>query len=138
MNDTTFAAYSAYIRTLANALLLADWEIAFDRSAADYGTWAQVTVCDVENHARVYVWWPEFFHRSLAEQRQSLIHELLHLHLDRPQRIMTHLSEHNDDGVSQFARDAHRKEIEICVQRLARILAPHLPLPPVNGGDDDD
>lgn len=86
---------------------------------------------DVENFARVFVRWPEFFNHTPEDRREWLTHECLHVHLDRPQRIIDQLAEQwGDNSATQFAKEAHRKEIEICVQRLARILAPHLPLPP--------
>lgn len=131
MNDVQFAAYSEYLRDLANRLLLADWEVELGRSKADDDAWAQVRVSDVENHARIKVNWPEFFHRTPEEQREWLTHECLHLHLDRPDRIVAQLAEQwSENSATQFAKTAHSKEIEICVQRLARLLAPHLPLPP--------
>lgn len=135
MNDTEHAAYSAYIRTLADELLLRDWEIELDRNSADPDSWAQVRVSDVENHARIKVSWPEFFHRTPEERREWLTHELIHPTLDRADRIMYQLAEQwNENSACQFAKEAHRKEVEICVQRLARILAPHLPLPPESEG----
>lgn len=135
MNDAEFAAYSTHIRTLADALLLRDWEIELDRTKADDDAWAQVCVSDVKNHARIKVLWPEFFHRTPGEQRQSLVHELIHPTFDRTDRVMYQLAEQlSENSACQFAKEAHRKEIEICVQRLARILAPHLPLPP---GDEE-
>jgi hypothetical protein len=133
MNDAQFSAYSTYIRALADQVLLADWEIELDRSVSDHGTWAQVTVQSEENFARVYVNWPEFFAHSPEERREWLVHECVHLHLDRPQRIMNQLAAQISGDVTAFAKEAHRKEIEICVQRIARILAPHLPLPPSEG-----
>lgn len=135
MNDRQHEAYSRYLRDLADALLLRDWEIELDRDRADAGAWACVHVLDVENFARVRVDWPAFFHRSPEERREWLTHELVHCHLDRPQRVVGQLAEQFADNTAMaFASEAHEKEIEVCTQRLARILAPLLPLPPETEG----
>ena len=129
MNDQQHEQYTAYIRDLARRMILADWEIDLSRNRAE--TLACVNVWDVENYASIRVQWPEFFGKSRDEQRSILVHELLHAHLDRAQRVMEQLaSQWGENSACQFAREAHRKEIEICVQRLARILAPVMPLPP--------
>lgn len=130
MNDEAHAAYSSYIRELADLLLLRDWELELDRSVAESDSWSQVKVSDVENFARIFIRWPEFFHQSRENRREWLVHELLHIHLDRPRRIIEQLAEQfSDNSAGAFAREAHRREIEICVQRLARLIAPHMPLP---------
>ncbi len=130
MNDAQHAAYSAYLRTLADAMLLRDWEIKIDRDKTTDGAYASVWICDVENLAIVSVG-EAFFGYPSEERREWLTHELLHAHLDRPQRILNQLTDQfGDNTACQFAREAHRNEIEICIQRLARILAPLMPLPP--------
>lgn len=130
MNDAEHAILSAYLRELADALLLRDWEIALDRAWADPSSYAQVNVWHCENHATVRVC-EGFWGHPAHERREWLTHELLHVHTDRQERIVAQLAEQWDENSAcQFAREAHRKETEICTQRLARIIAPFLPLPP--------
>jgi hypothetical protein len=137
VDDRQYAAYQAYVRELAKALLLADWEIELDRNRSSEGTLAQISVMDTENHAVVYVAWPEFFHAKPEEQREWLTHELLHCHIDRPQRVLTTFVEEcqHSDALALMTK-LHMNEIEICVQRFARLLAPSLPLP--NFGDESE
>jgi hypothetical protein len=131
VNDAQFAAYSAYLRELGDAMLLRDWVIDLDRTCADSDTWAQVTVYDHENGCRVYLRWPHFFTESREDRREWLVHELLHPALDRQHRVVHQLAEQlPENAACQFAKKAHRKEVEICVQKLARIIAPFMPLPP--------
>jgi hypothetical protein len=133
VNDTQFTLLSAYLRTLADQVLLADWEITLTRDLADDHCFAQVNVWREENHASVRVS-EDFWHGPPGEQREWITHELCHCHLDRPERVMEQLAEQfSDNSASQFAKEAHRREVEICTQRLARLLAPHLPLPPEFG-----
>lgn len=109
-----------------------DWEVELQRECADEGAWASAYVMDVENYVGVRVQWPAFFAQTPDDQRETLVHELIHAHLDRAQRVMRQLADQwEDNSACQFAREAHRKEIEICTQRWARIIAPTLPLPPV-------
>jgi hypothetical protein len=130
MNDAQHEALSTYLRSLADRLLLADWEITLRRETADDDCFAQVKVWSCENQANVRVS-DDFWHGPPEDQREWLVHELGHCHLDRPERVMEQLAEQfSDNSASVFAKEAHRKEIEICVQRLARIIAPFMPLPP--------
>lgn len=131
MTDAQHAAFQTYLGVLAHRLILADWEIELWRDRAADDCLATVNVMDVENYASISLRWPEFFGKSRGEQREILVHELLHLILDRPQRVIRQLAEQWDENSAcQFAKEAHRKEIEIATQRLARILAPLMPLPP--------
>jgi hypothetical protein len=121
---------SQYLRDLGNQLLLADWELELKRETADHDCFAQVSVWRQENHASVRVS-DDFWHGTPQDRREWITHELCHCHLDRPERVMEQLTDQfSDNSASQFAKEAHRKEIEICTQRYARLLAPHLPLPP--------
>lgn len=131
MTDAQHAAFQTYLGVLAHRLILADWVIELWRDRADADCLACVQVMDVENYASISLRWPEFFAKPRDEQREILVHELLHLILDRPQRVMRQLAEQWDENSAcQFAKIAHHKEIEIAIQRMARILAPMMPLPP--------
>jgi hypothetical protein len=130
VDDAQYAAYGAYLRRLADALLLADWEIELKREAASDETWAQVVVMTVKDRALVWLG-AAFWSASPERRRETIAHELIHCLLHRPERIMIQLAQQQgEDAVVQFANEAHRCEIEICAQRLARLLAPALPLPP--------
>lgn len=129
LSDAEHAKWERYIRQLGDALLLRDWELDLSRENAGSDCWASINVSEVENQAtiRFGMEWPQ--HRP-DEQREFLVHELLHIHADRPQRVMAQLAEQwGENSACQFAREAHRKETEILVNNLARLLAPGLPLP---------
>lgn len=130
MNDAQYRGYLDYLRELANAMLLADWEVSLKRTAVSMDCYAQVLVMQTENHAVVRLA-PEFLQGSIEDRREWLVHELLHCHLDRPHRIMEQLAtQFGENTACAFASEAHGYEVEICVQRMARLLAPYLPLPP--------
>lgn len=134
MKDSQHAAYSEYLRTLADALLLRDWEIQLKRDTpTSDDCYAAVWVMDTENQAVIRLS-EDYWHGSAEDRREWLVHELIHCHLDRPVRVMAQLARQWDENSAcQFAKEAHRNEVEICVQRIARIVAPTLPLPPETG-----
>jgi hypothetical protein len=130
VNDAQYAAYSTYIRDLADRLLLRDWEITLRRNETRGENYAAVFIFNTENHAVVKLD-EDYWGGSREDQREWLVHELLHCHLDRPDRVMEQLAEQwSENSACQFAKEAHHREIEVCVQRFARLLAPLMPLPP--------
>ncbi len=129
MNDTTHAAYGGYLRTLADALLLRDWEIELVRQWADDGSYAQALAFHQENHLEVRITEGIAGHAA-SDVREWFVHELLHAHMGRLDRIAAHFVDiRNDDGAHLFEKE-HDDESEVVVQRLARIIAPFMPLPP--------
>lgn len=133
MNDAQHAAYSAYLRALADLMALKDWQIELQREYPDdKGAWAEIEVCEQHDTAWVRVAWPEFFDvKSVEDRRAYLVHELVHCHLDRPQRQMQRLKDmFPENTATDFAQRQHRIDIEFATERLTRIIAPMMPLPP--------
>lgn len=130
MNDEQHARYSAYLRALGDSLLLRDWEIELRREWSADDTYAMALSFHKENHLWVRIS-EGFDGHPAADRREWLIHELLHAHLSRIDRCVEHLSDAlpDNDAVKIFTKHID-DEIEVAVQRLARILAPTLPLPP--------
>lgn len=129
LSDAEHAAWERYIRHLGDALLLRDWELDLSRENSSNDSWASINVSDVANQAtiRFGLEWPQ---HTPDQQREFVVHELLHVHADRLQRVIVQLAEQwSENSACQFAKETHRKETEILVNSLARLLAPHLPLP---------
>ncbi len=132
MNDTQHTAYTAYLRQLADLMALKDWEIVLQREyPSESDAWAAIEVCRQHDTAWVRVAWPEFFDsKTPEERRRCLVHELIHVHLDRPDQMMCDLSAmFPDNTATTFAKERHKIEIEFATERLARIIAPFMPLP---------
>lgn len=130
MNDAQHAAWLAYIREIANTLLLHDWDITLSRAISESSIYrAEIALHRERDEANIElsdVW----FGRTPEQQRQTLVHELLHIHTTRLCRVVTRLHERLGSDVTTYVENAHDEEEEILVDRLARILAPYLPLPP--------
>ncbi len=130
MNDAEHAAYSAYLRHLAQLLLVGDWEIALMRLSSDDGARAQISLHREKDEASVFLH-RDFFGFTREQQRRTLVHELLHIQTARICRAMTQLAEQfADHSTIQYACIRLGEEEEILIDRLARSVAPLLPLPP--------
>jgi hypothetical protein len=131
MNDEMHGRYQTYLRELADRLLLRDWEIELRREWSDTNAYATCMPFDKENH--LWVKLSESFDGNPAEERREwLVHELLHAHFARLDRVVERVKElaSADNDLMKLVAQHHDEESEICVQRLARILTPFLPLPP--------
>ncbi len=129
MNDEQHESLSSYLRDLADALLLRDWEITLERGWSDSDAYATISVWAEENHANVKVC-EGFFGHPASERRETLTHELLHLHINpikhALQNARSNLGEHTYGVVEGMMDDA----TEFAVDGIARVLAAYLPLPP--------
>jgi hypothetical protein len=128
MDDATYTTELRYLRTLADLLGLRDWHITLSRASAEESSRAQVDLHLTKDEAEVVLsnqWWtftPE-------QRRLTITHELLHAHTTRLCRVVTRLTSMMNEPAMEYAGRAHYEEEEIVVQRLARIIAPYLPLP---------
>lgn len=119
-----------YVAVLQPLLRLQGWDITVpDEPPEEDDAWA---VCERSKHgwdARVFIA-DRLLAASPDQQRKTLVHELLHLythdwhvaHLD----ALTGLEQTSRN----WARERHDHEHERCVDAIARVLAPFLPLPP--------
>jgi hypothetical protein len=130
VNDAQHTAYQTYIRDLADRLLLKDWEFELKREWADDDAYAEVSVSRDEDHFSIHI--TEGLAGYPPEQRREwLVHEILHAHTARAEQQIERLEELlSDNQAVKLAKQAFDDEMEIVIQRLARILAPMMPLPP--------
>lgn len=131
MNDVQFEVVQTYLNEIKDFLGLKDWIIELDRTEPKSdNSWAEVTVCDAHDTAWVRIAYPSFFEQKPEDQRQWLIHEVMHCHFDRIQEVMRKLEKHTENSSAmEFAKDQHMTEIEFSTDRIARVLAPFFPLP---------
>ena len=121
--DPRRAAWVPYIADLIGRMHLMDWEVRLsDEHPTIAGAVAQVGVTYGRKLARVYL--SEAFLRSEpGEQRNTIVHELVHIHLD-----MT--ASYALDQLGREGGAALRVMFENAVDALAGVIAPHMPLPP--------
>jgi hypothetical protein len=109
-------------------MLLADWEVNLRRKSPPCPGAAAQVKCRASTR-EVYVYLSdELESYTRAEQRRCIVHELVHLHLNP---MLAHL-EHQFGGWDEWPviGNGHKSHEEYAVDDLARIIAPHMPLPP--------
>ena len=130
MNDDQHRTVQAYAQDLAGRLLLRDWEVQVFRDPpySDHA-YASAELPDSQDKVIVRLC-QEYFGYSPEYQRLWMTHELMHAYLTRVQDVMDQLKDQFPDNTAIiFAKQAHHLAIEVVVQRLARLLAPIMPLP---------
>jgi hypothetical protein len=115
--------WQAYVRTIADALRLKDWEFDIVQQAPS-GDDSIASVQPVYGRKLAILRLSEgFLNDSYVEQRHTLVHELIHCHAAPLQRLLE-----SEEHMTAGARQA----IEYCVDGLADAIAPLLPLPPAD------
>jgi hypothetical protein len=128
MNDEQHAFWLGYIRQLADLMQLKDWDIDLSRGEPQSNT-ADAEICTYYGQRGAAISLPvKFFAQSPERQRYFIAHELMHCHsedLSECIRLYINHNGHMDDLIAQV----YRREEEVLVDNLARVIAPFLPLP---------
>jgi hypothetical protein len=128
MNKRDRTELFKYVRVLANRLSLKDWVLICNRVPCDPGSYAEVMTTYGKQEAVIS--FRRDFRKLPAEQvRESVVHELLHCHL---QSVDHYLTKVLPDMVPRRASRAVRWEIhqrnEEAVNDIARSIAAAFPL----------
>jgi hypothetical protein len=119
MNRERHRYWSAYIADVQGRML------AFARGRAD----ATVAFRGPAHAVRIYLS-EDFDANTRAAQRETIVHELLHCHLNPLDSHLALQVKHWEAGSVMAAKAGHRSHEEYVVDDLARIIAPSMPLPP--------
>jgi len=110
-----------YVRDLADRLALRDWRVVIADDAPDGSdAIASVYCCPGRKYATIR-FGDVFFSDDRADQRHSIVHELVHAHLGAYVAAVERLS--NDDKTLRML-------MEYAVDGLADAIAPLVPIPP--------
>lgn len=122
MTDPRKQKFAPYIRRLADMIALKDWAIyVLDEPPEDTGANADVTIIGGRKLANIRL--SEFFLDGTPEsQRATLVHELVHCHLDTPAMLAC-------DVMPKDAEAGFIRTFEIGVDGLTDGFAHLLPLP---------
>lgn len=117
-----------YVRDTADAMELRDWTIELMHDPCEDGAMATVNSPFGRKLARVWVC-EDFRERSAEEQRDTIVHELVHLHLESAaSMVRTDLEEHLGKQADKLFFDAWRRLFEYGIDGLSAAIAKHLPL----------
>jgi hypothetical protein len=128
-NEQRFEAMARYIRERADELGLRDWRIHVKRH--DYVGEAIVAHAVVTYGQRdMGITLGElFWGQDLEDQRVTVIHELLHAHLDGPMAVARDMEQQLGDFVFSVFIDNHKRTTELACDAIATAIAGHFPLP---------
>lgn len=116
MTDYRKQRFQGYVRELADTLKLKDWEIKIKDGGAREGAIASIYMPYGQKKASLY-FSEEFLEETLEEQRQIIIHELVHLHFENAMFL----------GKKRKGFD---KAMEIAIDEISTAIATYFPLPP--------
>jgi hypothetical protein len=121
-------ALGEYIRWVANEMELRDWTIVLDADPADDGLIGHCICVNGQREARIAVA-SNFREHPPEEQRETIVHELLHVHHEGCWRmVQTDLAEPMGKIGYYVFCDSYRRAMEYAIDGTAKALAKHLPL----------
>lgn len=129
MTESQRSALLAYFRQLATVLGADHWELSVSMAPASDTTAASLFLQDNHDAAVLHVP-PDFFTQPASTQRRDLVHEALHLVLDRgPRAWEDAIEDLTPAGFDQALNRTPRRLHERGVEQLARHLEHWLALP---------
>jgi hypothetical protein len=121
-------ALGAYVRYIANELNLRDWTIHICHAPAEEGRAGGCRCTDGMREATLWFGW-NFCDLDAEEQRETVVHELLHIHHDGCWKmVQTDLAEALGAPTYHVFCDSYRRSMEFMIDALAKAIAPKLPL----------
>lgn len=122
--------WANYANALSDHVGLRDWQIRISRDtceepfAAIVEPWYGRKVASIKLNE-------DWDTDSPEEQRGTMVHELLHCHINPIRDVFdTYIEHHQDDIDLPVFRALMHKNLELAIDGIATILAPFLPLPP--------
>lgn len=125
------SAFAQYVLDRAVDLGLRDWEIKVQYRERGDG---ESNVASVDRpYARRcadIVFYDSHWDTDAAEQRATVVHELLHCHLDGPAAVVRDMFTQLGSIAHSILEDNHKRATEEACDAIATAIAGHYPLPP--------
>ncbi len=121
-------ALGRYVRWIADAMELRDWTIHLADAPCDPEYSAKVELTEGRKHATIS-FNPRFREGAAEDQRQTIVHELVHCHFALPWRmVQTDLLQPLGQETYSIFCDSFRRTLEYGVDAVADAIAKHMPL----------
>jgi hypothetical protein len=124
-----------HVATLVPLLRLSHWEIGVDDEPPESEGEAAIWYSRKCYVARIR-FADKHFAQPVAEQATTVAHELLHLHLSGPDWAAKDAADMLDPTSKLWVQERWDVEFERAVDAISRVLAPFLPLPPVEASKE--
>lgn len=132
-------AMVAYTRACANILQLRDWVLVYDETHPDDvedGALGSMQSWHTRHRGRMFLpvsWYeasrPDAPLADREEARDTVAHELMHMHMHQLRCAYRWADGHLAPGVQELLEAVRSHEYELLADRLASIVSPLLPLP---------
>jgi hypothetical protein len=119
--ESRIAAFRPYARTIADDLWLRDWTIILKDEPPDDGSAATINLTNGRKLAHLFLAY-DFFDNSAEDQRETLIHELLHCHFGEAGFVV-------EEESSGEVHRAFIRALEYGIDAVAEAFAPLMPVP---------
>lgn len=120
-------ALGVYVRTVADLLALRDWTFEIDKDPCDDDATATCRPCEGRKVA-VISFSADFRNRPADEQRQTVVHELVHCHHASASDIVRlDVVKHLAQSTYDMLWGAFSRQMEYMVDGLADAIAPLMP-----------
>lgn len=123
-------ALTVYVRAMADGLALRDWTFILEYDGKELTGETARIVCVYGRRLATITFCEAFWAESRHEQRGTIIHELVHAHLDGMEAVVRDMEQQLGDFVHSMLVDTHHRAVEIATDALATAIAPRFPLPP--------
>lgn len=127
MNDVQYTHLNAYVREIADLLRLRDLSVTLDHNPP--GSDCRGMSQGIYGQPELRVWLDLALLLEPDQLRETVVHELLHAHFNPMRDLFLHVydGEPSEDVPGVFYR-AFKERWEFCLETMARIIAPSLPL----------
>lgn len=124
MTDPRKQAYQSYVREIADRMGLKDWRITIeDKPPENPNSQASIWMAYGQRLARLYLS-EAFLNESPEERRDTIVHELVHLHLAPANDIA-------GESMPAAVKPAYERMFEYAVDALTKCICPAIPLPSI-------
>ena len=121
-------ALERYISEAQQTLNLGQWKIELEDSPCEDDALAEIEVSENLWQARIRVAY-SFFKEKPEEQRDTIVHELIHVHTAGIERSRDRMEKILGELAWPVFQASMENEVERAVDALAKIVAPTLPIP---------
>lgn len=129
MKKKQLAYWQGYLRQLADLLHLRDWDVRLQEVPCADHLQASVELIYGRKVARVWLC-HDWDGLDAHLQRQTMIHELLHLHINPIKHVYEGIQRDRSKGWLALGYTALVEQLEYAVDGIATAIADHYPLPP--------
>jgi hypothetical protein len=121
-------ALAKYVRWVADAMELRDWTVTIGDESCESHLEAYAHCTVGQRHVGI-AFNDRFRDRDPEDQRETVVHELVHAHLDVCWKmVQTDLGDALGKPVYYVFCDGYRRAMEYSVDALSKTIAPHMPL----------